>query len=710
ISSQLAGSAVAVEYTIEAGADFEAECLLKVQPGDSCYLEKGDYLHDGLTRTHGTEDKRITITGSSDACVKGSNTQDRAFQIAHSYYTIENICFDGEHGNENVATAIYIMGADRRSDHTHNGKTSSTSVTGTILSNLEIKNFGEECVHFRYFVTWTEVVGCTIQNCGIEAFENGEGGKVGEAIYLGTALSQVKDNKAPEVKLRTGSADNVDYDVCAYNWIHHNTFRTYANECVDVKEGSENNLIEYNICEEQKDENSGCFGFRGSHNTARFNDIANCEGAGVRVGGDKVGSTTFGMGNHMYGNTIKNTGNGAFNVMRPEQGAVCENTISGATAVSTFCGAYKDEANFVLDMSTGECEEYPGDLGDTASASPNSVGTGVNAAFQDSAPQEEEIPIETTASEGTPGLGQCSTVLKVSDVEVQHSQYIDHDPENLFDKDLTEYFSVNRETTEITFELEDEQEVNGIAIGFFMNDESEERIQRFSVSLRKEDDDDWTTVVADAESSGSMDIQTFPFSTRTAKFIRFESHGNSYNNWTALTEVEICGPAAAVESNALFGGVEAVAKDVGKLNADLALCPVPRQLAPRKVYLQGAAGNVKDLFDGNFQTRWSTENTHYVDDLNNDQVHVVLHGDSYLSHVNIAFFDGDLAHQWFSIYTKSAAADEWTKNRFNETAARVETLQTFHTDTDRVTDVYVVARGNDVGLFTKLSEIELWGC
>lgn len=87
------------------------------------------------------------------------------------------------------------MGADRRSDHTHNGKTSSTSVTGTILSNLEIKNFGEECVHFRYFVTWTEVVGCTIQNCGIEAFENGEGGKVGEAIYLGTALSQVKDNK-----------------------------------------------------------------------------------------------------------------------------------------------------------------------------------------------------------------------------------------------------------------------------------------------------------------------------------------------------------------------------------------------------------------------------------------------------------------------------------------------------------------------------------
>lgn len=313
-------------------------------------------------------------------------------------------------------------------------------------------------------------------------------------------------------------------------------------------------------------------------------------------------------------------------------------------------------------------------------------------------------------SEGTTGLGQCSTVLKVSDIEVQHSQYMDHDPENLFDKDLSDYFSVNRESTEITFELEEEQDVNGIAIGFFMNDESEERIQRFSISIRKEGDDDWTTVVADAESSGSMDIQTFPFSTRTAKFIRFESHGNSYNNWTALTEVEICGPAAAVESNALFGGVEAVTKDVGELNANLALCPVPGKLSPRKVSLQGAAGDVKVLFDGNSQTRWSTENTFHADDLNNDQVHVVLHGDSYLSHVNIAFFDGDLARQWFSIYTKSAAANEWTVSRFNETAASVETLQTFHTDVDRVTDVYVVARGNDVGNFTKLSEIQLWGC
>lgn len=108
--------------------------------------------------------------------------------------------------------------------------------------------------------------------------------------------------QAPEPKLRSGSADNVDEDNCAYNWIHHNTMRSYGNECVDVKEGSADNLIEYNQCEDQQDPNSGCFGLRGSDNTVRWNKIADCEGAGVRMGGDNG----FGRYNNVYGNTISN--------------------------------------------------------------------------------------------------------------------------------------------------------------------------------------------------------------------------------------------------------------------------------------------------------------------------------------------------------------------------------------------------------------------
>ncbi|CAN0324411.1 unnamed protein product, partial [Hapterophycus canaliculatus] len=165
--------------------------LLLVEPGDSCYLMSGDHKHDGLTRVHGTADKRITITGDSDACIKGSNTQDRALQIAHDYYTIEGICFDGSHGDgEYVATAVYVLGADTANTSGDSDGVKS-SVTGLQMYNLEIKNWDEECVHLRYFVTFTEITGCTIQHCGKHSFEDGGGGKVGEAIYVGTALDQV---------------------------------------------------------------------------------------------------------------------------------------------------------------------------------------------------------------------------------------------------------------------------------------------------------------------------------------------------------------------------------------------------------------------------------------------------------------------------------------------------------------------------------------
>lgn len=195
----------AVEYKLEAGADFEVECLMLVEPGDSCYLSKGDYEHDGLTRTHGTEDSPITIHGHPEACIKGSNTQDRVFQVAHNYYTIKDICFDGSHGNDYVSTAIYVLGADRKNDFKANGVEVKSSVTGLVLSNLEIKNFGSECIHFRYFVTWAEMEGCTVQHCGVDAFENGGSGKVGEALYIGTALDQVDDDKVRELLCATPS-------------------------------------------------------------------------------------------------------------------------------------------------------------------------------------------------------------------------------------------------------------------------------------------------------------------------------------------------------------------------------------------------------------------------------------------------------------------------------------------------------------------------
>lgn len=130
--------------------------------------------------------------------------------------------------------------------------------------------------------------------------------------------------QTPEPKIRSGGADKPDADVTQKNWIHQNTLRTYGNECVDLKEGTINNLVENNVCEQQMDKNSGCFGSRGNDNTFRYNDVAKCVGAGFRVGGDK----DYGSGNNIYDNKIAECDYGAFNVMNSPQGKVCGNKIS----------------------------------------------------------------------------------------------------------------------------------------------------------------------------------------------------------------------------------------------------------------------------------------------------------------------------------------------------------------------------------------------
>lgn len=198
-SLQLAGAAAEM-YTLNSTMDINAHCMDRVGPGDSCYLEKGDYYFDPITSEHGTEDAPITITGDPDACIRGTLKKDRMFEVMHNYYIIEDICFNGYHDDESyVATAIYVLGVEWKADLTKNGVTVKSSVTGLILRNLDIRNFFSECIHFRYFVTWAEVTACTIQSCGIEAFKTGGDGKVGEGIYVGTALDQTGDDKVSVV-------------------------------------------------------------------------------------------------------------------------------------------------------------------------------------------------------------------------------------------------------------------------------------------------------------------------------------------------------------------------------------------------------------------------------------------------------------------------------------------------------------------------------
>ena len=116
------------------------------------------------------------------------------------------------------------------------------------------------------------------------------------------------------------------------------------------------------------------------------------------------------------------------------------------------------------------------------------------------------------------------------------------------------------------------------------------------------------------------------------------------------------------------------------------------------------------LFDGNFETRWSTVNTQSASDLSNAMVTLTFEGDMRVSTLKVAFFDGDLAHQYFSVYVQSASAYTWTPVMVNEKAAKGTEMQTFNIDLDGVHQMYIVGKGNDVGDFSKFSEVQVYGC
>ncbi len=264
---------------------------------------------------------------------------------------------------------------------------------------------------------------------------------------------------------------------------------------------------------------------------------------------------------------------------------------------------------FVPPISDKFCpRSYPGDLGKGSSApapapeeeeeeeDPLLEDTGIEAGVNYTEEAQEAEPeietVETNEAAGSSGLGSCGTVVEIKKVSVFHPQYVDSTTaiENLFDSDLTSYFSVHRESTHVTFELEQETEVDGIAIGFFMKAASEERIQTFDVAVMEDGGEEWTTVISRKESSGAMeDVQTFPFSSRTALYVRLETHGNSFNNWSAFTEVEICAKPGG-ESNALFGGLRTAEEELEALAGGV--CVASTKLVPVVAKASGS-DNVK---------------------------------------------------------------------------------------------------------------------
>jgi hypothetical protein len=305
------------------------KALDRVQPGDTVVLAPGEYYQDIITQRHGKPSLPIIITGPSEAVIKGGG-KDRVIQINHNYYTLNGFTIDGLYGNSSKKSGyrdilIFVQ-----------SKTPRQYLEGLKILNMTVKNAGGECIRLRYFITEAEIAYNTIGNCGVYDFVFHSGGKNGEGIYVGTSNKQWKDGKNP----------TSDPDETKNNYIHHNYIDTQGNECVDIKEGSTGNIIEYNTCRGQKDPNSGGFDSRGDGNVFRYNDVRESIGAGVRLGGTFVNGIQYGKNNDVYENTIANNKNGGVKFQVAPQGKVCGNTMFGNTngnSVGNFASRFQPD-------------------------------------------------------------------------------------------------------------------------------------------------------------------------------------------------------------------------------------------------------------------------------------------------------------------------------------------------------------------------------
>jgi hypothetical protein len=281
--------------------------LSLAQAGDTIRLLPGTYAQDIISVRNGTASAPITISGPPSAIVKGGS-KGRIVQIHHDYLILDGFTIDGQNGSSYRGRLIYVLGNEPRD-----------GVTGLKIRNMKLTNAGGECIRLRYFVQEAEISNNTIGPCGHDDYPNGNwagGGKNGEGIYIGTAPEQRGDGKNP----------TSDPDQSNNNWIHHNTFDTQGNECVDIKEGASGNLVEHNSCTGQKDENSAGFDSRGNGNVFRYNESYNNLGAGIRLGGDTKNDGTH---NDIYGNTLRNNKQGGIKFQVAPQGTVCGNVMSG---------------------------------------------------------------------------------------------------------------------------------------------------------------------------------------------------------------------------------------------------------------------------------------------------------------------------------------------------------------------------------------------
>ncbi|CAM9654252.1 unnamed protein product [Discosporangium mesarthrocarpum] len=530
-----------------------SDALASAKAGDTIHLNSGYYNAGIMSTTHGTEHAPITITGPRDAVVGGVNPDTRIVTINHSHIHLKGFTVDGkmevkEGRIEMYANkCIYVHGETTPTSTTYMGHTFPSSVNGLVISDMSIKNCQGECIRLRYFVTHSDIQDNDVQNCGVDDFvfnnKRLEGSKNGEGLYIGTQRNEWHDGENPDDRP----------DASSFNLVKNNIFFTHGNECVEIKEGTEHNVVEGNQCGGQRDAGAACYASRGDHNVFRNNKGDSCEGAGIHLGG----TSDYGINNKVYRNTVKTVSAGALKVMKFPQ------EICGNACTSGDCSIVGAEGGRFASLWDKECPQVIGTnlqpfgvvgKSDYTPYQEKGGKEGFGMKFQQepehtSAPSimSEDQKSETTADtaeeqEDSGGKGVGAYPAACLSVTVEHDSIsssgatsLGHPAINLMDGDISTRWSAKGSGESVMIEFGEKRLLAGVYMSVF---EGASRAQSFEIK----GDNDQVLVSKRRTSGETDDLEFYPFSkVEATSSVTLYGYGNSRNAWNSISRLELCG-------------------------------------------------------------------------------------------------------------------------------------------------------------------------
>lgn len=246
---------------------------------------------------------------------------------------------------------------------------------------------------------------------------------------------------------------------------------------------------------------------------------------------------------------------------------------------------------------------------------------------------EDRLGPEAVVAIGYEPAEPIGTITELAVSSVIASDQQDANPAgNTLDNNLGTRWSAKGSGQWIQYTLAEPATISSVNLAWFKGDA---RSASFDIQI-SEDGANWTTVLANASSSGTtLDLEAHEFTPTNGQYVRLIGYGNTSNTWNSITETEI------------YGSVEG------------SMPPPPQECTNTALSIVGVTASgeksnrpATNSIDGNLGSRWAIK-------ASEAWIQWELAEEATLSSVNVAWFKGDERQSYFSVLV-STDGTNWT--------------------------------------------------